>query len=191
MRLVLMHFLLFILACSCLSSEKGPLRFSVPDRRDLVVVSPIIAGTADYDFKTLYKHILLPKCIGCHEGSSAKPENDPIDLSSYNYLVEDRFIPILRPGEPHKSRLFLSTLNNEMPPQAPLEPEEVLYIKNWIKKCAPEFKEQSSLCNSAPGDDEPSDDEPSDDEPSDDEPSDDEPSDDEPSDDEPSDDEPE
>ena len=194
MRLISYLFALLLFA-SCMFPEKGPLFFKTDDK-ELSTVSPIIAGKADYDFKTLYEHIIKPKCLSCHQGASALPVNDPIDLSSYKLITQDRFIPIFVKGKPDRSRLFITVYKGEMPPKTPLEPEEVAYIKKWIELCGPDTTKDgcqgsgSDQSDDEPSDDEPSDDEPSDDEPSDDEPSDDEPSDDEPSDDEPSDDEP-
>lgn len=156
---------------SCVFPVKGPLSFKVKKETGLSVISPIIAGNAEYNFKNLYDHILKPKCLKCHQGEEAKPKNDPIDFSNYEIMMTDRFVPLLRKGEPLRSRLFLEVESGEMPPRFPLEPEEIEYIKRWIELCAP--KETPTLAggcspDGGPGDDEPGDDEPGDDEPGDD-----------------------
>ena len=177
----------FLLLASCVFPVKGPLLFNVKGGSGLSAVSPIVSGEAEYDFKTLYEHIIKPKCLSCHQGEGALPVNDPIDLSSYKLMTQDCFIPIFVKGKPERSRLFITVDKGEMPPKTPLEPEEVAYIKRWIELCGPESAFKDGCQGGSPGDDDGpgDDDEPSDDEPSDDEPSDDEPSDDEPSDDEP------
>jgi hypothetical protein len=185
--LTVITLLLTILSgCLPLDIEKGELQFRVKTSES--IINPIIKGEAKLNFENLYEYILKPKCISCHSDSLAEPLNDPIKLNEYNYLIEDRFVPILRKGKPLKSRLYLEVFYGEMPPKAPLNPKEIEYIKKWIEKCAPKDDSTPDDCIDRPGDD---DDEPGDD---DDEPGDDgdEPSDDdgEPSDDdgEPSDD---
>ena len=42
----------------------------------------VLSGQAPLNFDSLQKYILKPKCMGCHSGSEARPENDPIDFTS-------------------------------------------------------------------------------------------------------------
>lgn len=156
---MLIYFLVFTATCGLPAT--GPLKFRLKNQQRTSIISPIITGEAKYDFNTLYEHILKPKCIRCHQGDSAKPENDPIDLTKYEFLVEDRFVPVLIKGNSQRSRLFVSTFKGEMPPKVPLEEIEIAYIKKWIELCAPETTDSSTTdCFSGPGDD---DDEPGDD----------------------------
>ena len=164
LKLLLILFLLSSIAFSCIDKKKGKFNFKEVGTTEFVEVNPILDGDAPINFKTLYNYILKPKCIGCHSSQLAYPENDPVNLSKYFYLVESRFVPILVKGNAERSRLFLSVKHGEMPPKAPLDPKEIDYIKKWIDLCAPEFQEDINLCKdripSEPGDDEPGDDEP-------------------------------
>jgi len=133
-----------------------------------VKVTPIINGEAEVNYQNLNEYIIKTKCIKCHQGPQAEPENDPVDLSSYELIMEDRFIPVLIKGSPQRSRLFLTVESFEMPPKVPLEPEEIEFIRKWIENCAPKDSKVGNCNGSGSGDDGPGDDEPGDDEPSDD-----------------------
>ncbi len=94
-------------------------------------------GEAPLNYASLKKYVLKPKCMSCHSGADAKPSKDPIDFSSYEKAMVDRFIPLLIKGKPEKSRLFKSVHSGEMPEEGTLHPKEIEFIKQWIKACAP------------------------------------------------------
>ncbi len=75
--------------------------------------------------------------MSCHSGPNAKPKNDPIDFTTYETTMIDRFIPLLVKGRPDKSRLYLSVENGEMPIEGVLSNIEIEFIKKWIEACAP------------------------------------------------------
>ena len=109
--------------------------------------------------------------MSCHSGPDAKPMNDPIDFTTYDTTMVDRFIPLLVKGKPQKSRLFLSVEEGEMPVDGTLSNIEIEFVKKWIDACAPKETPTSipDNCNGngdnddGPGDDGPGDDGPGDD----------------------------
>lgn len=108
----------------------------------------LIKDTTPIGFTSLKKLILVPKCISCHSGPEAKPESDPIDFSSYESTMIDRFIPLIVKGNPYKGRLFESVESGEMPPKIRLHAREIDFIKKWIEACAPkdDITEMPSEC---------------------------------------------
>jgi len=134
-------FLLFI-SFSC---KRSPSELTFKSRDQLVRGNLLTAGKAPLNYDSLQKFILKPKCMSCHSGSDAKPKNDPIDFTTYESTMTDRFIPLLVKGMPHKSRLFLSVESGEMPVEGALSEVEVDFIKKWIEACAPKDTATSIL----------------------------------------------
>ena len=96
-----------------------------------------ISADLPLNYKNLKKFILEPKCMSCHSGVDAKPENDPIDFTSFETAMVKRFVPLLIEGKPEISRLFISVDRGEMPPRGKLHEQDLDYIKRWIEACAP------------------------------------------------------
>jgi len=119
----------------CLERAPSELEFSKVD--NAFRESQLVQGNAPLNYASLKKYILKPKCMSCHSGPDAKPYNDPIDFSTYETAMVDRFVPLLLKGEPEKSRLFKSVDSGEMPEEGTLHPVEIEFIKQWIKACAP------------------------------------------------------
>ena len=130
--------LILVLVNGCLNKKSGLVfknkNINVQDSR--ILISP----NEKLSFSTLYKYILEPKCLSCHSGENAKPENDPIDFSSYKLMMIDRFVPLLKKGDALKSRLFESVDSGMMPIGEKLHPVEIEYIRNWIDACAPDLE---------------------------------------------------
>lgn len=134
MKVILITFIL-IFSVSC---KRSPSDLTFKSRDELVRGNQLMTGKAPLNFKSLQKYILKPKCMSCHSGPDAKPKNDPIDFSTYELTMVDRFIPLLVKGKPEKSRLFLSVEDGEMPVEGMLSNIEIEFIKKWIEACAPE-----------------------------------------------------
>ena len=83
-------------------------------------------------FTSVHTKILIPECIGCHSGKEA-PHG--IDLSSYSSIVESSvFPPLVVPGDPNASSLFLSVVDDEMPiRKISLSFRQKLALFEWIK----------------------------------------------------------
>ena len=133
MKSILITFILvFMISC-----KRRPSDLTFKSRDELVRGNQLMTGKAPLNFKSLQKYILKPKCMSCHSGPDAKPINDPIDFSTYELTMVDRFIPLLVKGKPEKSRLFLSVEDGEMPVEGVLSNIEIEFIKKWIEACAP------------------------------------------------------
>ena len=162
MKSLLITFILVITA----SCKRSPSDLSFKSRDELVRGNQLITGEAPLNFYSLQKYILKPKCMSCHSGPDAKPMNDPIDFTTYDTTMVDRFIPLLVKGKPQKSRLFLSVEEGEMPVDGTLSNIEIEFVKKWIDACAPKETPTSipDNCNGngdnddGPGDDGPGDD---------------------------------
>jgi len=157
-----------------MSCGKGQSKLIFFEKDQTVVSKELLSGRAPLNFNSLKEYILKPKCFSCHSGADAKPENDPIDFTSYESTMIKRFVPLLKKGMPEKSRLYLSVFKGEMPVNRPLHKTEINFIKKWIEVCAPKESNSdlSADCNDdggnddGPGDDGPGDDdEPGNDEP--------------------------
>ena len=176
-RTILLFTLLLTVSCTRSASD---LVFKT--KSQLQRGSKMQRGQAPLTYESLYKYILKPKCLSCHGAKDAKPVKDPIDFSTYETMMIDRFVPLLIKGKAFKSRLFESVDSGEMPEEGMLSAAEIDFIRKWINACAPkteaDIRTDGCKTPTDPGDGEPGedDDEPDDD---DDEPGDD---DDEPSD---------
>lgn len=91
--------------------------------------------------------------MGCHSGPDAKPENDPIDFSTYDSTTIDRFVPVFLKGDPERSRFYQSVFNGEMPTSQKLHDKEIQFIKDWILACAPNSPVDTIPDNCDDGDD--------------------------------------
>tara|TARA_R110002049_G_scaffold178078_4_gene345278 strand:- start:5419 stop:5928 length:510 start_codon:yes stop_codon:yes gene_type:complete len=133
--LLVLIFISILSLSGCLERSATELKFSKPD--NTFRENQMIRGEAPLNYASLKKYVLKPKCMSCHSGTDAKPKNDPIDFSSYETAMVDRFVPLLLKGKPEKSRLFKSVDSGEMPEEGTLHPAEIEFIKQWIKACAP------------------------------------------------------
>jgi hypothetical protein len=76
--------------------------------------------------------ILRTYCLNCHGGGTGKPRGD-VDLRSLAVIVDPKNPPILKPGQPEKSAIYTTIMDNAMPPEGnrPGKGERDL-IRNWI-----------------------------------------------------------
>lgn len=114
-------------------------------------------------FAFVEEKVIKPKCLSCH--ATATKENHGISLASYEEILKSAaFPPLVTPGVPGESSLYLSIsrTNNPMPKGGePLLKEDVQKVFDWIKSGA-KNKDGSppptTGNNGEPGDDEPGDD---------------------------------
>ena len=186
------------------SCGRNPSQLTFQEREHIPGGGFLIPGDAPVSFESVQDYILKPKCMSCHSGPDAKPSNDPIDFTTYESTMEDRFIPLLIKGDPENSRLYEAVETGDMPVEGTLSNKEIEFIRDWIVACAPKKAQNSIPTNCSddgdgdddepggdgPGGDEPGSDEPGSNEPGSDEPGSDEPGSDEPGSDEPGSDEP-
>ena len=147
---VLLVIFILVISASC---KRSPSDLSFKSKDDLVRRNQLATGEAPLNFNSLQKYILKPKCMSCHSGPDAKPNNDPIDFTTYDSTMVDRFIPLLVKGKPQKSRLFLSVEDGEMPVDGTLSNVEIEFIKKWIEACAPKETPNSIPDDCEDGDD--------------------------------------
>ncbi len=147
---VLLVIFILVISASC---KRSPSDLSFKSKDDLVRRNQLATGEAPLNFNSLQKYILKPKCMSCHSGPDAKPNNDPIDFTTYDSTMVDRFIPLLVKGKPQKSRLFLSVEEGEMPVEGTLSNVEIEFIKKWIEACAPKETPNSIPDDCEDGDD--------------------------------------
>lgn len=76
--------------------------------------------------------ILRSYCLNCHGGGTGKPRGD-VDLRSLAAIIDPKNPPILTPGQPEKSAIYTTIMDNAMPPEGnrPGKGEREL-IRNWI-----------------------------------------------------------
>ena len=127
-QLVLSVALTFVAACA----RDGELRFREPGQ--------ITVKRAEVrpEYASIRQLILVPKCIGCHNEGSESPHG--IDLTTYeNILDQTLFPPIITPGEPENSSLYLTIAEGKMPKKGPkLSDQEIQAVFDWIKNGAKE-----------------------------------------------------
>ena len=150
MNKALLAIFILVISASC---KRSPSDLSFKSKDDLVRRNQLATGEAPLNFNSLQKYILKPKCMSCHSGPDAKPNNDPIDFTTYDSTMVDRFIPLLVKGKPQKSRLFLSVEDGEMPVDGTLSNVEIEFIKKWIEACAPKETPNSIPDDCEDGDD--------------------------------------
>jgi len=143
-------FILLLALSGCLDRSPSDLKFSKLD--NTFGGNQLLQSNAPLNYASLKKYILKPKCNSCHSGTDAKPTNDPIDFSTYETAMVDRFVPLLIKGKPERSRLFKSVDSGEMPEEGVLHPIEIEFIKQWIKACAPKDT-PASIPDECPRDD--------------------------------------
>ncbi len=81
----------------------------------------------DYDF--VFNNILVPHCISCHRAGG---RSDFLDM---NFRPE--VMSYIKPGDPGASFLYTIIQDGEMPPDAPLDPELISLLEQWILQGAP------------------------------------------------------
>jgi len=96
------------------------------------------AQVSTSDFDSIHQTIIASKCLNCHSG---KGSPHGIDLSSYDSIVNSLvFPPLIVPGDPESSSLFLSIVDDGMPlRKEPLRFREKQAVFEWIKSGALEF----------------------------------------------------
>ena len=122
---VLLVIFILVISASC---KRSPSDLSFKSKDDLVRRNQLATGEAPLNFNSLQKYILKPKCMSCHSGPDAKPNNDPIDFTTYDSTMVDRFIPLLVKGKPQKSRLKHSLISIQ-----PKKLFRTLSSRNWPK----------------------------------------------------------
>lgn len=85
------------------------------------------------------KAIFIDKCYGCH---SYQKENGGINIMNHPLLLKTR--PVIRPGRPEASELFLLITSQDPDRRMPqdddaLKPEKIEAIRQWIEAGAPPF----------------------------------------------------
>lgn len=101
-------------------------------------------------FESLNRKIIETRCVECHSGSKT-PHG--IDLSTYEKIMYGNvFPPLVVPGEPMRSSLYTSVVDNSMPKnRKPLSTIEKKALFDWIKKGALKFPNSDE--DSSEGDD--------------------------------------
>ncbi len=90
---------------------------------------------ADDDFfETRIRPILFEKCISCH---GEKKQWNSLRLDGPSYLLEGGDSgPAVIPGKPEESLLYRAVLRQgdlQMPPEDPLKPHEIDWLRQWIE----------------------------------------------------------
>ncbi|MFT6631539.1 MAG: hypothetical protein ACJAS4_001488 [Bacteriovoracaceae bacterium] len=155
---VIFTFISLILLNSCFDRNATDVKYS---KNNFTSRETLLArGEAPLNFSSLKKYILKPKCISCHAGEDAKPASDPIDFSTYETTMIDRFAPLFILGKGEKSRLVKSLTHTDLERRMPLDANqlsklEIEFITNWINACAPKetLEEIPDECSTPPGDD--------------------------------------
>ncbi len=120
------HLAIAVVLCACDPQHSLPVESPSEDKDVSKPLDP-----EEITFTTIYQQLLVPQCLQCH--GSEKPA-DGIDLSSMAG-IENSFSwpPVLTPGEPEQSRLFLSIRDGEMPKRGPpVSPDLVELVETWI-----------------------------------------------------------
>ena len=82
-------------------------------------------------FDSLNEKVFKPKCLSCHNSPSSA---DGVDVSSYEKIMNNNlFPPLIVPGKPNESSLYLSCENKSMPQGGPpLSDEQLSAFREWI-----------------------------------------------------------
>jgi len=155
---IIFTFISLTLLNSCFDRNTTDMKYS---KNNLTSRETLLArGEAPLNFASLKKYILKPKCISCHTGEDAKPKSDPIDFSTYETTMIDRFAPLFIVGRGERSRLVKSLTHTNLEKRMPLEANqlsilEIEFITNWINACAPKetLEEIPDECPTPPDDD--------------------------------------
>ncbi|HEX4925239.1 MAG TPA: c-type cytochrome domain-containing protein [Bdellovibrionales bacterium] len=119
---------LILLASGC--AQVGDLEFKEP----APPVKPLVLTSS---YESIRQNILLPKCIECHNRGAESPHG--IDLTTYeNVLDQTNFPPLVTPGVPEESSLYVSVApGGSMPKKGPrLTDSELQAVYDWIKNGA-------------------------------------------------------
>ena len=88
-----------------------------------------LAAKADF-FHEQVEPILISHCLECH----ASDKKGGLDLRSIATATEGgESGPSLEPGEPEASLLYEYVSGGEMPPEKPLDEQQVAVLKKWIE----------------------------------------------------------
>ena len=78
-------------------------------------------------FSSIFRNILLPKCVKCHSPSGIRPQED------YSNYQRTRQTGGVVPGNSGSSRLYRSCLDRTMPDDAaPLNQNQLDALRDWI-----------------------------------------------------------
>lgn len=84
-------------------------------------------------FDAIESKVIAPKCLRCHSGAGAAAG---VDLSSYAKIMGHSGLIVS--GQPDASLIYKEVASGGMPLGGPpLDPQEVLAIRNWIEAGAP------------------------------------------------------
>ena len=117
----------------------GPLAFEGIDAADNIPDQPV-------DYRKEVRPILVKHCLSCHGADAAKRKAQlRLDGPDPTAVAAKRSIPVVVPGDPESSGLYQRVTSDEdsqrMPPPDtegnPLQPQEILVLKNWIQQGAP------------------------------------------------------
>jgi len=117
----------------------GPLAFEGIDAADNIPDQPV-------DYRKEVRPILVKHCLSCHGADAAKRKAQlRLDGPDPTAVAAKRSIPVIVPGDPESSGLYQRVTSDEdsqrMPPPDtegnPLQPQEILILKNWIQQGAP------------------------------------------------------
>ena len=117
----------------------GPLAFEGIDAADNIPDQPV-------DYRKEVRPILVKHCLSCHGADAAKRKAQlRLDGPDPTSVAAKRSIRVIVPGDPESSGLYQRVTSDEdsqrMPPPDtegnPLQPQEILILKNWIQQGAP------------------------------------------------------
>lgn len=114
----------------------------------------MVQAQVDADYKSIKQNLVNPQCLRCHLGPGS-PHG--VDLSSYDTILNSGvFPPLVVPGSPERSSLYISVSAGRMPKDRPRLSESAIgALYEWIKNGAKEIEDASPLPSPIP--DEPGD----------------------------------
>ncbi|NNK82705.1 MAG: hypothetical protein HKO92_06255, partial [Flavobacteriaceae bacterium] len=140
-------YLLLLFGFLVFSCEHDPLYTPIEDNSDDNVIVDDVCDPDKIYFVNDVLPIINSNCAisGCHGGGSAQ---DGVDLSSYNGIMQQVDV-----GNAFSSDLYEAITDNDVddimppPPSNPLNPEQILTIRDWINQGA--TNEECSECDLA------------------------------------------
>ena len=126
--------LFLILLSGCWEERSG---FEFGKNQEIRRLNAQSALEVEVNFTNLKKFILTPHCLNCHNQSSNNPAYDPIDFSSLESMMIERYEALINPGDAQNSRLYQSVHQQRMPLDEKLNIYEIDFLRRWINYCAP------------------------------------------------------
>src|SRR6266853_5910755 len=100
-------------------------------RRCLLMVFSVVMPVAAADLEADARDVLARRCLACH---SSKTKTAGLDLSTLEGALRGGGRgPALKPGAVNESLLLARVDKGQMPPTAPLPPEEKETLRRWIE----------------------------------------------------------